>query len=251
MIVDTHCHEGAFDPLFIGLHRADQLVEQQLRAGVTHGLLSILNRDDMAKGNSRTFEVTQAYPGHMYGHIYLNVHDVPACLDEIDRCVELGNFRGAKLHPSEDAWFPYFEKYYPVYERLESLGYPILFHSGTYPHSGPLSIAYAARDFPKTPFILGHFGLADSSWECFPAASLSENVYVDTTANPMVRVMREWLDTFGAHRMLWGSDFPFYNVQYELDKLSALELNDEERALIEHGNATRIYGLDVAPGVPV
>ena len=63
----------------------------------------------------------------------------------------------------------------------------------------------------------------------------------------MVRVMREWLDIYGAHRMLWGSDFPFYSVQYEFEKLSELDLNDEERALIEYGNAVRIYGLDIAP----
>ena len=148
------------------------------------------------------------------------------------------------MHPSEDAWFPWIRDYYPIYEKLEQAGLPILMHSGTYPHSNPLGIAKAARDFPGIPFIMGHFGLADLSWECFPAADLSENVYVDTTANPLVRVMREWLDEFGAHRMLWGSDFPFYDVKYELQKLDALNLSEEERVLVSHQNAIRIFGLD-------
>jgi predicted TIM-barrel fold metal-dependent hydrolase len=247
VIVDTHCHAGAFAPLFRGDHQPSDLVERQRQVGVTHAVLSILNRHDMSAGNDRTHEAVLHYPGHVYGEMYLNPHHLDAALREVDRCLELSGFRGVKLHPSEDAWFPYLHEYYPLYEKLEAARLPILFHSGTYPHSNPLGIAKAARDFPGIPFILGHFGLADSSWECFPAAELADNVLVDTTANPMVRVMREWLDAFGAERMLWGSDFPFYDVRYELEKLDRLELTAEERDKITAGNAARIFRLGAAP----
>jgi predicted TIM-barrel fold metal-dependent hydrolase len=243
MIVDAHCHTGDFNPLFRGDHQADDLVDAHRAAGVDTGLLSILVREDMARGNEVTRAACDRFPGELYGHMYLNPHDVSAALAEIERCATHDCFRGAKLHPSEDAWFPYFEKYFPIYAKLEELGLPILFHSGTHPHSNPLAIAYAARDFPTIPFILGHFGLADLSWECFPAARLSENVYVDTTANPMVRVMSEWLETFGAERMLWGSDFPFYNVAYELAKVDKLGLDAPGRQLVLGGNAARIFRL--------
>lgn len=243
MIVDSHCHAGDFTPLFRDDHRPSDLIAAQQEAGVDAALLSILVRDDMARGNEQTRLACEEFPGRVFGHAYLNVHDPIAAVAEIERCAQFACFRGAKLHPSEDAWFPYMERYYPIYEKLEQLGWPLLFHSGTYPHSNPLAIAFAARSFPGVPFILGHFGLADLSWECFPAAELAENVYVDTTANPMVRVMREWVERFGADRMLWGSDFPFYNVGYELDKLEALGVGDAERAAIAGGNAERIYRL--------
>ena len=243
MLVDSHCHAGAFAPLFAGDHQPADLVRRHEQAGVTHALLSILDRDDMTRGNDRTHAAIQAFPGRVYGEMYLNPHHLGDALREVDRCLDLGGFRGVKLHPSEDAWFPYLRQYYPLYERVEAAGLPILFHSGTYPHSNPLGIAKAARDFPGVAFILGHFGLADSSWECFPAAELADNVMVDTTANPMVRVMREWLDAFGAHRMLWGSDFPFYDVRYELDKLDKLDLSAQERESITAGNPARIFGL--------
>ncbi len=116
-----------------------------------------------------------------------------------------------------------------MYARVEELGLPMLWHSGTSPYSHPLQIAYVARHFPAVPFILAHFALSDLTWECFPAADLADNVMVDTTANPIVPVLEDWLGRFGAERMLWGTDFPFYDVAYELMKLDRLAISPDDR----------------------
>ena len=93
------------------------------------------------------------------------------------------------------------------------------------------------------PCILGHFGLSDLTWECFPAAETADNIYVDTTANPIIPVMNDWLDLFGAERMLWGSDFPFYSVAYEAQKIPHLGRSDRDRELISVENAQRLFRL--------
>jgi uncharacterized protein len=242
-LIDTHCHVGDFSPLFRGTHTPTDLVKAHEEAGVTVGLLSILS-GDMISCNNATRNACEQYPGRLFGAIYLDPRDVDSAIAELERCAALDLFRGVKLHPSEDAWFPYMEQYFPVYSRIEALGLPILFHSGTHPHSNPLAIAAAARQFTNVPFILGHFGLADLSWECFPAATLSDNVFVDTTANPMVRVLGEWVERFGAERMLWGSDFPFYNVEYEGSKVDYITWSARDRELIRFVNAQRLYRLD-------
>lgn len=247
--IDMHCHTGDFNPLFHGQHSADDLVAAYDQAGVQLGLLAILARGAMAQANDATIAASVSHPSRILGHMYVDPHDPAAAVSEMQRCAATGHFKGVKLHPSEDAWFPYMAKYYPVYAAAEDLGLPLLFHSGTGPHSNPLGIAYAARDFPKTQFILGHFGLSDLSWECFPAAALASNVLVDTTANPMVRVMAEWVDRFGPERMLWGSDFPFYDVSYELEKLNALAALTTARhakTLIAGENARRVFDLTMA-----
>jgi len=241
-VIDTHCHIGDFTPLFKGNHVVADLTREHDAAQVDSGFLSILS-GDMVSCNEATRVACEQNPGRIFGVIYLDPTDDRA-LAELERCVQNAFFKGVKLHPSEDAWFPYMEQYFPLYERIEAHGLPILFHSGTHPHSNPLAIAAAARHFPNVPFILGHFGLADLSWECFPAAELSKNVYVDTTANPMVRVLGEWVERFGAERMLWGSDFPFYNVAYEKMKINYITSSARDRELISYINAIRIYGLD-------
>lgn len=243
MTIDVHCHVGNFSPLFEGDHGVDDLVAAQDRAGVGVGMLSILIGDDPRRANTLTEQACARYPGRLYGDIFLNPTDLQGALAELERCARMDCFRGVKLHPSDNAWFPFMEEYFPLYERIEQLSLPILIHSGTSPYSHPLQIAYAARLFPGVPFILAHFGLADLSWECFPAAALADNVHVDTTANPMVRVMSEWQERFGARRMLWGSDFPFYEPSYELAKIDALTCSAADRERIRHGNAVELYGL--------
>jgi uncharacterized protein len=241
--LDAHCHTGSFEPLFRGSHGIGDLVAAWDAEGIQAGIVSNVMKGQMQLANNRALESSRQYPGRVYGYIYLDPSDLQAALSELDRCAETGAFRGVKLHPSEDAWFPYLEHYFPLYQRIAELSLPILMHSGTFPHSGPLACAAAARHFPEIPFILAHFGLSDYSWECFPAAEIAPNVHVDTTANPMVRVLSEWVERFGAERMLWGSDFPFYNVAYEAAKLDALTCSAAEREQIAGGNATRIFKI--------
>jgi predicted TIM-barrel fold metal-dependent hydrolase len=241
--IDAHCHTGSFEPLFRGEHDIDDLVAAWDAAGIRHGIISNVIRGQMTLANDSALESIIKYPGRVHAYIYLDPGDLQAALRELDRCAETRAFSGVKLHPSEDAWFPYLDHYAPLFQRIEALHLPVLMHSGTYPHSGPLACAAAAWKFQQIPFILAHFGLADYSWECFPAAQIAPNVHVDTTANPMVRVLSEWLDQFGAERMLWGSDFPFYDVSYEAAKLDALTCSPAERELIAGGNAERIFGI--------
>jgi predicted TIM-barrel fold metal-dependent hydrolase len=59
----------------------------------------------------------------------------------------------------------------------------------------------------------------------------------------MVRVLGEWVDRFGAERMLWGSDFPFYNVEYERLKVDYISASTLNRELISSENAARLYRI--------
>jgi predicted TIM-barrel fold metal-dependent hydrolase len=241
--VDAHCHSGEFVGFISGEHPPEKLLEKWDEAGVEAGMMSILDPHDPTGANERTRQTCEQHENRIYGYIYLNVTDVSGSLAELERCSRIECFRGVKLHPSNDTYYPFYEGYFPVYERIEQLGLPILWHSGTSPYSHPLQIAYVARLFPRIPFVLAHFALSDLTWECFPAAELAANVYVDTTANPIIPVLNDWIDRFGADRMLWGSDFPFYDVGYELAKLNFLRCSKREKQQIGSENARRLFRL--------
>lgn len=243
MIVDAHAHASSFPGFVRGEIDIEDLVAGWDAAGVACGLISELDNVDPAAGNDRTAERCDRYPGRVFGSIYLNPNDVDGALTELNRRAGDERFRGVKLHPAMDAFYPFLERYDPIYGRIEELGLPILWHSGTSPYSSPLQIAVPASRFRGVPFILGHFALSDLSWECFPAADLSPNVYVDTSGNPIVPLMREWVDKFGPERMLWGSDFPFYDVGYELRKIDEITSDPGALELIRGGNAMRIHRL--------
>lgn len=245
MIVDMHAHAQSFEPVIAGRHTPDTLVAAMEGAGVDMALLSMFDRDP-AVANDLTRAACERFAGRLYGYVYLNPHDVEGSVRELERCAAVDVFRGVKLHPANDVYFPFLETYHPVYARIEQLGLPILWHSGTSPNSHPLQIAVVAKAFPRVPHILAHFALADLSWECFPAAALSPNVHVDTSGNPIIPVMDEWVERFGAERMLWGSDYPFYQPAYERLKIDHLACSAADRQKILAGNARRLFRLPAA-----
>lgn len=242
-MIDAHCHAGTFTGFISGAHPPEELVAGFDAAGVESGMIAILDTYDMAGANDRAREACEAHPGRLHAYIYLNPTRLDAAIAEFER--RLGDllFRGVKLHPMNDVYYPFLKLFFPLYERIAASGLPVLWHSGTSPYSHPLQIAYVAKTFPAMPCILGHFGLSDLTWECFPAAELAPNIHVDTTANPIIPVLNDWIGEFGPERMLWGSDFPFYSVAYEAQKLAHLGRSDRERELIGDGNARRLFKL--------
>lgn len=242
-MIDAHCHAGSFTQFFSGDHPPEKLVSDFDKSGVEAGVIAMLDTYDMVGANDRAELACKAHPGRLHGYIYLNPSNVNAAIAEFERRRKNPLFKGVKLHPMNDVYYPFIRAFFPLYEAIAASGLPVLWHSGTSPYSHPLQIAYVAQKFPKMPCILGHFALSDLSWECFPAADLAPNIHVDTTANPIIPVMNDWIDQFGAERMLWGSDFPFYSVAYEAQKIAHLGRNDRDRELIAHENAKRLFKL--------
>ena len=242
--IDAHCHVGSFEPVITGGEHDDaELLACHRKASVSRGVLSVLNTYDPTAANDRARRVCEESDGLLFAYIYLNPFEPAAALEELERCRQYRCFRGVKLHPAFDQYYPFMDFYFPVYRRIEELRLPTLWHSGTSPTTHPLQIAYVAQRFPRAPHILAHFGLSDLTWECFPAAEQAPNIYVDTTANPIIPVLSDWIAKFGAQRMLWGSDFPFYDVTYERQKVDHLRAGDAEKALIAGGNARRLFDL--------
>ena len=133
MVIDAHAHIGDYSPVIPGGHHsADELVELWDEAGVACGMISVLGRDPRAS-NDETRAACARFPGRLYGYVYLNPTDVDGSLRELDRWAEDECFRGVKLHPMNDVYYPFIEAYFPVYERIEALGLPMLWHSGTSP----------------------------------------------------------------------------------------------------------------------
>ena len=105
--------------------------------------------------------ILDAGQGRLYGLAWINPL-LPGAADLVERAVAEYGYRGVKMIP--DHWYPYDERVFPVYERVQTLGVPMLLHSG---------ILWGNRDssrfcqpvnyevlinFPKVRFALAHIG---------------------------------------------------------------------------------------------
>src|SRR6204780_3388856 len=132
--------------------------------------------------------------------------------------------RGFKFHPSLQAFAPNDAAFYPLWEQIESLGVPALFHSGQtgigaglpggrgikLRLSDPMLVDDVAADFPELRIILAHPSVPWAA-SSISIATHKANVFVDLSGwSPkyfppeLVRAANSLL----ADKVLFGTDFP-------------------------------------------
>lgn len=180
------------------------------------------------------------------------------------RLVTERGVRGFKFHPSIQAFEPNDRRHYPLYEELESLGVPALFHTGqtgigsSLPggrgiklrYSDPMLLDDVAADFPGLTIIMAHPSVP---WQdaAISIAQHKSNVYIDLSGwSPkyfppqLVRAANTMLRT----KVMFGSDFPLLSPERWMRDFAQLDVTEEVRPLIMKENAVRALGLD--PGAP-
>jgi len=240
MIIDAHCHIG------LGTYKRqtpEELLRQMDRCGVERAVvcpvdqyIAVYNRE----GNDYIAEAVRAYPDRLVGFASVNPWYGERGVEELERAVDMG-LSGLKLNPALQGFFPYDEMVYPLIGKAEELGVPVYVHTNTPVYAMPFQVADLAGNFPGVVFILGHMGFADGWTDVVAAASLSPNVYLETSLSfPMP--MLEALGKLGAERVVFGSDSPESSLEAELYKIQLLDLDDATRRKVLGENMERLLG---------
>jgi predicted TIM-barrel fold metal-dependent hydrolase len=178
------------------------------------------------------------------------------------RLVEEHGVRGFKFHPSLQAFYPNDRTAYPLYEVIEELGVPALFHTGQtgigagvpggggirLKYSNPMCLDDVAVDFPDLSIILAHpsFPWQD---EALSVATHKPRVYIDLSGwSPKYfppQLVR-YANTLLKQKVLFGSDYPVITPDRWLADFDSLDIKPEVRPLILKDNAARLLKLSTA-----
>jgi predicted TIM-barrel fold metal-dependent hydrolase len=180
---------------------------------------------------------------------------------EARRLVEDHGVRGFKFHPSLQAFWPDDREVFGLYEEIESLGVPALFHSGQtgigsglpggggirLRYSNPMALDEVAASFPDLTIIIAHpsFPWQD---EALAVATHKPNVYIDLSGwSPKYfpPQLIQYANTLLKHKVLFGSDFPLISPDRWISDFANIAIKDEVRPRIMKGNA--ITALKLAP----
>ena len=180
-----------------------------------------------------------------------SVHpDSPEALDELDRLKENG-IKGIKLHPDYQGFFVDEEKMLPVYEKIGSLGFITVFHSGFdigYPepiHCTPKALSTVLKYFGDAPVVAAHFGGLCARPETLEYLA-GKNVYLDTAyCYGMLTPgkAKELIDVHGADKILLGSDAPWNSPEQDIELVRCFGLTEEQEKAVLGGNAQRLLEL--------
>ena len=163
--------------------------------------------------------------------------------------------KGIKFQGAVQRFYPYDRRLWPAYETAAELGLPVLFHSGGEEPQAqfalPKHFEEVASRFPQLTVVLAHLG-----WGFYPQSiSLAEscpNVKFDCSAAIGVTEdegglsdedLLSMIRKIGVQRVMFGSDYPWFDPIQGVQRLLKLDLTEEERRLIFSENAIRIYEI--------
>lgn len=165
---------------------------------------------------------------------------------DVEEIIALG-LKGVKLHPD----FQKFRIDSPECEKIYSLcagRLPVLFHTGDsrYDFSNPESVVPVLEKYKNLTVIGAHFG----GWSCWQkAAELLhgyENFFVDCSSTfhwLSVDEVEELIGIYSADKVLFGTDFPMWSHEKELESFMRLNISDSDKKKILFDNAAKVFSL--------
>jgi predicted TIM-barrel fold metal-dependent hydrolase len=165
-------------------------------------------------------------------------------------CLRQG-FRGIKLYPTYNHFYPNEARMYPIYAAAQEIGVPILFHTGSsifrnarIKYGNPIFYDDIAVDFPELQIILAHGGRGPWHNEAMTMIRLHRNIYIDVSGLSVHKLVRLFpdIDRF-SHKFIFGTDWPQVRMGDSIAKFSQIELSEESRRRILGGNAAGILKL--------
>ncbi|MGI6584287.1 MAG: amidohydrolase family protein [bacterium] len=175
--------------------------------------------------------------------------DLASTLDHL--CSNEG-FKGIKLYPTYNHFYPNDPKLYPLYAAAQNLNIPVLFHTGSsifhgsrIKYGNPLFIDDIAVDFPDLKIVMAHGGRGVWYQEALLMVRLHQNVYIDVSGLPPKKLLDYFpdLERFSG-KFIFGSDWPGVDIKRNIIDLCSLDLSQEAKERILGLNAKKLLGIE-------
>lgn len=170
----------------------------------------------------------------------------------LERLVAKDGFRGLKLYPTYQHFYPNDRKLYPLYKTAQDLGIPVMFHTGSSVFAGsklkygdPLLLDDIAADFQDLKIVMAHAGRPFWYDRAYWLARLHKNVFMDLAGIPPKSILRHFPDIERvADKVLFGSDWPGTpGIRKAIDDVRRLSLSRSTIGKILGGNAKKLLGI--------
>lgn len=186
-------------------------------------------------------------------------HQGGAAVDRARVLVQEYGVRGFKFHPSVQAFDPSDQQFYPLWDAVQELGVPALFHTGQngigaglpggrgikLRYSNPILLDDVAADFPDLTVILAHPSVPWQA-EAISMATHKANVFIDLSGWRPKYFPPELVRAAGGmlrHKVLFGTDYPLITPERWLADFEELPIGAEHHEQILKLTTARILGL--------
>ena len=228
-------------------HTLPNLVREMDELGVLKSVLLPIDFPVFSQNASTWLHLTQ---GHQRALCFGCIHPYrPGMRATLEHQVRLGA-KGIKFHPAVQLVRPDDRRAMKLYRLCAEMKVAVLFHCGPVDIETRLGrymsqvrhYERALAENPDVPFILGHSGALQMP-QALMYARQYPNVYVECSSQS-VSNCKVIFDTLPRHKILFGSDWPFYHQAIGLAKVFMATADDAElRKDILWRNAAKLFDL--------
>jgi uncharacterized protein len=245
MIIDAHAHVSRTD-----YGNADLLIRRLDEAGIERGIafpggtmdirvmtLYVIGDKSPSKAipNDVMIETITKYPNRLWGFVGVD----PLQEEEAIAHFELGVRHGCvgiKLNPLVHRFSFAGEVLDHIAVEAGKRGMPLYTHTLYDPGASSKKLALLARRHPATNFVIGHLGFGPADVHAMEAARDLPNLYLEVSLATFL-ALTEAIRIAGAHKLVFGSEFPMSTPKIELMKIR--ELPSSLHQAILHDNVRR------------
>lgn len=242
-IYDIHSHLGKTSSG--DENTPNEIVSELKKYGITKVGISSLSGISMREQNDLVYRAMQAYPDVIEGYGFINPK-APDAIEEVHRCLSEYKMNGIKFHSWKHGYYPdNTPALTDILHEVEKYGVHIQTHVGTAPFSTPYTWVEYAKKFPNIPFLFTHTGYYEFGFSTIEAVRDVKNVWVETSGQMDVEVLKKSIDILGADRVCFGTDWPYKPVNIEVEKFYELKVPESQLEYIFHKNAEYLWRMEV------
>ena len=262
-VIDAHCHiypdkiaqkaECAIENFYhingFGDGTVAMLLEEGTKAGVDAFVVQSVATSPKQVSSINRFiaEEVRHSNGRFTGLGTLHPES-PDAEKDVEEIISLG-LHGVKLHHDIQGYKIDDERCLRLYELCEKKGLPILMHTGDsrYDNSNPNRLVPVLKAFPNLTVIGAHLG----GWSIWEEASEKlcsmSNLFVDCSSSfnwLCDDVIKRIISRYGTQRVLFGTDYPMWSPQTELNRFFSLGYSEKEKRQILSENAKKVFNIE-------
>ncbi|MFG0260947.1 MAG: amidohydrolase family protein [Novipirellula sp. JB048] len=253
MIIDVNVYLSRWPFRRLPHDNPESLVRQLARRGVGQawaGSFDALLHKDISSVNSRLVADCKRYGDGMLLPVGSVNPTLPGWQEDLRRCHEVHQMQAIRLHPNYHGYTLDSEPGTRLFQAADERGlivqlvlsmedprvqHPLL----QVPIVDPQPLQRLVQQHPKLPLVVMNNANAINHSRAAPLAELGQ-VYFEISHFEQVGALERWVKAVPHERLLFGSYFPFFNLEATLLKFHESQVGGFATSAIQHANAQRL-----------
>lgn len=239
MIIDIHSHLVRKD----GFYKIDELLEDMKKNNIDLRVISTLQGASIKEANRNISNLVEAHKDKLIGCAVVNPK-LDSAIEDTKDALSLNNIKMVEFDSLEHGYYPdSVENIDDVLDLIEEKGLPVKVFTGLGSRAIPHQWEVVAKRHKKINFIFLHIGCFDYGYSCVDIANRNENIFVETSNQYEMQILRKTFENLDDSKVLFGSLYPSRLTKCAISIFDTFELKEEKLKAIFSDNAKKILNL--------